>query len=221
MGVLLVPMLTSPASGGRTTCFGQEATITDGNQGHTIHGTPGDDVIVARRGKDRVFAGRGDDLVCGGGNNDRIQGGRGADMISGGPGNDVPFRSNRRPDFRGGLFGKRGDDVILGRDGIDRLEGGRGDDELGGGREGDNDVAVTSIAGTDGGPAPRRSPRGGGGFHASWGGKLIGGGGDDRLRGGGDVDLLDSRDDVVNNDRLNGGDSNDDCHSDPDPERRC
>ena len=54
---------------------------------------------------------------------------------------------------------------------------------------------------------------------------MVGGAGNDEMFGDetGSVgnDFLDSRDDVENNDSLDGGDGNDTCESDPDPETSC
>jgi hypothetical protein len=54
---------------------------------------------------------------------------------------------------------------------------------------------------------------------------MVGGAGNDEMFGDetGSVgnDFLDSRDDVENNDSLDGGDGTDTCSSDPDPEENC
>jgi Ca2+-binding RTX toxin-like protein len=215
--VIAMSLLPWPARAG-SRCFGRAPTITDGPDGNVVHGTQGDDVIAARGGKDRVFARGGDDVVCAGGNKDRVRGGPGADLIGGGLGSDVPFSTSENNDFLGGLLGNRGDDTILGGDGIDRLQGGKGDDILEGGLASDNGVGAAGIAsnrGNDHRPA-------GGRFHAFWAGKILGGSGDDRLAGEEGDDILNSRDGVEFNDRLNGGAGpRDTCRSDPDHERRC
>ncbi len=195
---------------GNQFCFGERATIVRGDGDNTIVGTSGKDVIIAGGGNDRVFAGGGDDFICGNRGNDRIHGGPGSDTIGGDRGSDVPYRSNFRDDFKGGLIGDQGDDVIFGFHGMDRLQGGRGDDLLFGGF--DTDAGIGSV-GTDG--EQRRE---------SWVGGLFGGGGADILKGGNSDDLLDSRDDIEGNDLLRGGHDSgfgDECRSDPDPERSC
>jgi Ca2+-binding RTX toxin-like protein len=50
---------------------------------------------------------------------------------------------------------------------------------------------------------------------------VFGGPGNDRHSGGAGDDNLNSIDDVVNNDRLDGGTGTDTCASDPDPEVNC
>jgi Ca2+-binding RTX toxin-like protein len=214
---IAMSLLPWPARAG-SRCFGRVPTITDGAEGHVIHGTRDDDVIAARGGKDRIFARGGDDVICAGGNKDRVRGGPGADLIAGGFGSDVPFSTSENNDFLGGLLGNRGDDTILGGDGIDRLQGGKGDDILKGGLDSDNKVGAAGIASDrEGGPRPA-----GGRYHAFWAGMIRGGGGNDRLAGEQAWDLLDSRDGVEFNDLLNGGvGRRDRCRSDPDRERRC
>jgi hypothetical protein len=218
----LVVALSSVSNAGEARCFGERATIVTGSGDNTIHGTRGDDVIFAGGGNDRIFARGGNDLICAGGGNDRVRGGPGNDKIAGGFGNDVPFTSNRRPDVRGGLLGNEGDDLVRGGAGIDLLRGGKGNDVLKGGPDADNGLFAVGID-ASGDEASRNGPSPSGGqFRASWDGKVDGGVGDDRLFGNGDHDYLDSRDDIENNDRLDGGRGDDDfCRSDPDPEVRC
>ena len=90
--------------------------------GHTIIGTPGDDVIHCPPGHNRVDGGGGDDtiycgsghdVVIGGPGNDRLYGESGDDRIYGGGGDDL-------------LDGASGNDVLDGGPGRDRLEGGSG-----------------------------------------------------------------------------------------------
>ena len=210
LAVAVTPLDPPIAMAGREFCFGERATIVRGDGDNTIVGTSRTDVIVAGGGNDRVFAGGGDDFICGNRGNDRIHGGTGSDTIGGDRGADVPFRSNHRPDFKGGLVGDEGDDVIFGFQRIDRLQGGRGDDLLFGGFDPDSAVGVVSMNGR-----PRRK---------SWAGGLFGGGGADVLKGGNSDDELDSRDGIEGNDLLRGGHDSgfgDRCLSDPDPERAC
>ncbi len=83
-----------------------------------LHGTSGDDVICGLRGDDRLYGGGGDDLILGGRGEDRIAAGaghdhadgeRGADLIFGGPAGDRL------------IGGKHGPDVVVGQGGFDRL----------------------------------------------------------------------------------------------------
>ncbi len=122
------------------TCFGLPATIVGTKKGETIHGTPSDDVIVARGGKDKVIAGNGDDLVCAGGGKDTVKGGPGRDWVVGGGGPDK-------------LVGQADKDWLRGGGGKDRLRGGGDDDFLDGGRKKDQ---VNGGAGRDGCRGERR-----------------------------------------------------------------
>ena len=72
-------------------------TIVAGNQGGTIRGTDGRDVIRGGNGPDRIYGLRGDDRICGGSSQDVIYGNRGDDHLQG----------NHAPDR---LFGNRGHD---------------------------------------------------------------------------------------------------------------
>jgi DNA-binding beta-propeller fold protein YncE len=99
-------------------CRGVEATIV-ATGGRTV-GTSGDDVIAARKGRDKIFGKGGDDLICSGSGADRVSGGAGADRAFGGAGKDR-------------LSGGADDDRLLGEGGKDRIRGGSGNDRLGGG----------------------------------------------------------------------------------------
>lgn len=120
----LVAVLASPAAA-KDRCFGERATITDEI---VAIGTPGDDVIVARKAV--AVEGRGgDDLVCvhrsvllaiieTGAGDDRVKAGRGEATIATGKGNDF---------VRGG----RGGDVVSDGSGADVYRGGGGRDAIG------------------------------------------------------------------------------------------
>jgi Ca2+-binding RTX toxin-like protein len=107
-------------------CLGRRPTIVASTD--TVRGTPGNDVILLRWGRQRVHALAGDDLVCGPGR-DRVSGGRGDDQLvergrnghlRGGPGDDVlnvPWG-----DMRGGP----GDDQLTCS--VGHARGGGGDD---------------------------------------------------------------------------------------------
>ncbi|HEY1248299.1 MAG TPA: hypothetical protein VGE97_04875, partial [Nitrososphaera sp.] len=80
----------------------------------------------------------------------------------------------------------------------DNMLGGNGDDTMNGGPD------VDFMNGEDGND------------------HLVGRQGNDNMFGGDDNDILDSRDRVVNNDKLDGGAGiKDVCFSDPDPEVNC
>ena len=146
---------------------------------HASEGTPGDDVLSARRdamlarglegsdtilargGADRVYAGAGDDVVRGEGGNDVVDGGRGDDRIEGGPGSGI---------CRGG-------------DGADRAYGGAGNDRVRGGIPDGRSARVSPDI------TERDSLHGGPGADV-----VEGGVGRDVLRGDAGPDLLLARD---------------------------
>lgn len=160
-------------------CFGEVATIV---------GTPGDDVLVGREDTADVIVGLGgndtisgaEDVVGATASGDRLCGGAGADRIRGGVGEDRIQGGGDDDDVDGGFGydwltqGGGGNDRVADCDseytaGVRRLFGGPGDDHLcvdtdatrmyG---EGGNDVLVDYDCGSDS--------------------RLVGGGGDDRLK---------------------------------------
>ncbi|MCP1444036.1 VCBS repeat-containing protein [Pseudomonas sp. GGS8] len=56
--------------------------------GHTLTGTSGDDVLIAGTGNNVINAGDGNDLLTGGSGNNELHGGAGNDLLFSGPGND-------------------------------------------------------------------------------------------------------------------------------------
>ncbi len=92
-------------------------TLLGGDGDDIIIGSDGDDIIRGGEGDDRVEAGDGDDFVQGGLGNDHLLGGEGQDELVGGVGDD---------ELKGGL----GDDVLHGGLGADILTGGSGADTL-------------------------------------------------------------------------------------------
>jgi len=194
-------------------CRGVPATIVGSGR---LHGTPGDDVIVATGPDTRVWAGKGDDLVCGAGivrgqaGNDQIHYRgpvRGKLYILGGPGDDV-IRFHGKQDFRAtgryaGVYGGPGADLMVGAKGSLWFHGGWGDDHLVSGPGGD-------------------SLDGGGGDDL-----LLGGSGQDALDGGPGDDLLRGRrgsDELAGGpgrDRAWAGPGKDWCFMGKDPKHGC
>ena len=114
LAIAAIAIMTTPASGGGDTCFGQEATHVFGPQ-QEGNGTSGDDVIISEAfmtnglgGDDRI-CGRGTDPqeFTGGGDHDRIHGKAGDDSIAGNRGNDR-------------IYGGVGEDSADGGKGTDR-----------------------------------------------------------------------------------------------------
>lgn len=102
------------------TCNGLAATIVGTDDGETIYGTSGDDVIVALGGNDTVYGGNGEDVICLGEGDDNAEGGRHDDVI----------------------FGEGGSDEIRGNWGRDTIDGGTGHDEGRGGAGRDTCINV-------------------------------------------------------------------------------
>ncbi len=114
--------------------FGAEpraCTITGTDRRDHLTGTPGDDVICAGAGNDKVDGGDGDDIIYGDAGDDKIDGGDGDDVLYGDAGDDL-------------LRGQDGDDVLAAGAGRDRALGGRGTDRAEGGR--DRDRCVVEVA---------------------------------------------------------------------------
>jgi Ca2+-binding RTX toxin-like protein len=114
-------------------------SISDGDQGSNLSGTPGDDRILGNggndtisgfAGNDRLAGGDGDDVIDGGFDDDQIAGGAGNDQIAGGRGHDVLAGGSGDDVLRGGAAGEAGQDSDLfeGGTGDDALYGGSGDD---------------------------------------------------------------------------------------------
>ncbi|MFQ6552814.1 calcium-binding protein [Aestuariibius insulae] len=109
------------------------------DEGNTIYGRGGDDLLFGGQTDDFISGGQGDDRIIGFGGNDILSGNAGDDVISksgsgdsilrGGSGNDT--LSGGRGDDR--LVGGTGDDDLRGFNGDDRLIGGTGTDSFDGG----------------------------------------------------------------------------------------
>jgi Ca2+-binding RTX toxin-like protein len=117
-----IPSVAAAAPAPR--CLGRRATIVGTPDNDRLRGTPKEDVIVGLGGHDRIFGRAGDDIICADSGFDRINGGAGDDVILGG----------RRQDS---LKGQQGDDRLLGEKGLDFLWGGAGNDVYQGGSNSD------------------------------------------------------------------------------------
>lgn len=139
--ILLTLSLAAPAHAApaRHHCLGEKATIV---------GTPGDDVLVARKpyevvvglgGNDSIgstLGSRGRLFACGGSGNDWIRGTHDFDDLAGGAGSDTIYGRGQTDTISGG----DGDDLIVGdssgtardraRADHDYIDGGRGDDRI-------------------------------------------------------------------------------------------
>ena len=83
--------------------------------GHTLTGTAGDDVLVAGTGDNLINAGAGNDVLTAGSGNNTLHGEAGNDLLFSGSGNDL-------------LDGGDGDDFLVGGLGNNTLTGGSGAD---------------------------------------------------------------------------------------------
>ncbi|HEY2758885.1 MAG TPA: calcium-binding protein [Pseudolabrys sp.] len=164
---------------------------------HTVHGTPGDDVLKGRAGNDEIYGEAG---------NDSLTGGAGDDILSGGTGHNL-------------IWGNDGNDTFLGGPGTDSLFGGGGSDTVryeqsdagvtinlatgtasGGDAAGDLVNSIENITGsahndTLTGDAGANRLDGGAGDDRIWGSDgndtLAGGHGADVLSGGNGIDTAD------------------------------
>ena len=118
-------------------CQGQIPTI-ETQQGRSVKGTRGDDVIAGTQGADTINGNGGNDTICGrdgtntingGDGDDQITSGSGNDSISGGVGNDVMIGGDGNDQIKG----DRNSDVLYGEGGDDTLDGGLGPDYISGG----------------------------------------------------------------------------------------
>jgi Ca2+-binding RTX toxin-like protein len=104
-----------------------------GDNGCTISGDGGNNVLRGTPGRDIICGFGGADRLIGRGDNDLLRGGRGRDILRGGRGADV-MRGGGGPDrLRGGagrdrLYGNAGNDFLNGQAGRDFCRGGRGRD---------------------------------------------------------------------------------------------
>ncbi len=107
-----------------------DGVILGTERADVLRGTPGDDVICALGGNDRIYA--GDDLLVGGAGWDRMWAETGNDVMRGGENTDA-MDAGLGDDY---LSGDGGRDIMMGRGGTDFLEmkdGSAGDAGNGGG----------------------------------------------------------------------------------------
>jgi Ca2+-binding RTX toxin-like protein len=118
-GVVLTGTGVAPSPTPAANC-----TIVGTNDGETLRGTPGRDVICALGGRDTIKPLGGNDKVIGGRGNDVVRSSAGRDTLNGGIGADrLTDKAGRRGDR---LYGKSGKDTLNAKDGRrgDLLNGG-------------------------------------------------------------------------------------------------
>ena len=140
----------------RTFC-GLVATIAGTQRADVIVGTPGDDVIHAKRGADVIDGNGGNDIVCGGPGADRITTLGGADRLAGGTGADTIDSGAGGDRVRGGTGGDgittgAGDDRVAAGPGPDTVDAGDGANTVAGGAGNDVLRAGSGQDRLDGGP---------------------------------------------------------------------
>lgn len=125
------------ARGGNDTVrgLGRTDVIEGGTGSDVIEGEAGTDLLRGGPGRDLISGGSGSDLIFGGPWHDTITGGTEGDFILGGLGNDVIAGGSHYDSLIGeagndSLSGEAGDDHLIGGLGKDTLDGGSGDDVL-------------------------------------------------------------------------------------------
>jgi hypothetical protein len=122
-----------------------------------LTGTPGDDVIRARRGNDVIDGDGGNDVVCAGPGADTVTTADGNDRIAGGTGSDTIVSGGGHDRVRGGvgaddLSTGEGDDSVAAGAGNDTVDAGDGDNTVHGGLGDDALRAGSGNDRIDGGP---------------------------------------------------------------------
>ncbi len=208
----LVPAVTPAPALAQATCQGQTATIMGTNGDDDLRGTVLADVVVLGPGNDKFRGRGGDDVVCGGPGRDFIYGGSGADKLDGEAGDDRIWGEAGNDQVRGGtgndvLRGGDDDDLIRGAGGADLVIESAGDDQATGGTGKDivsyRDSATPITAQWGIGEVDGAGHDTLGHFERLIGSRhadilngsarrddMAGGGGDDRVYGLGDADVL-------------------------------
>jgi Ca2+-binding RTX toxin-like protein len=165
-----------------------------------VNGTDGHDIALNGGEQGDTLLGRGgNDLISGLGGDDCLFGGDGRDRLSGGAGDD--FVAGERDVDR--LAGDDGDDRMTGGDGVDRVAGGAGADTMAGGAGRDRMSGGGQRDLMNGGSGPDRIVAGGGNDsidgHSGRDRISVRGGGRDRVKcgAGRDTVIADRRDRIA------------------------
>ena len=140
--------------------YGNDIILAGNDNGSTLFGDEGNDVLIGGAGEDKLFGSEDNDTIYGGDGTDELYGGYGDDVLYGGAGDDELYGSYGNDVLIGGdgedeLFGSEGNDTLYGGDGTDYLYGDEGDDVLYGGagtdnlRGGEGNDRLYATAGTD------------------------------------------------------------------------
>ena len=209
-----VDLATNAVSGGDATgdvisnlehVFGGSGNDTLRGNGiaNRLEGRDGDDLLDGRDGADTLRGGNGTDTLIGGAGDDLLEGGGDSDSLYGGDGNDSAAGAGGNDLLSGGLgndtlLGDAGNDVLVGGAGADSLAGGDGIDtaDYSGSTSGVSIDLVSGVGTLGDAEGDRLS-----GIE-----NLLGGSGNDVLRGNGDANLLQGN---AGKDSLSGGAGND------------
>ena len=208
--------------------------LEGGSDDDLLYGQGGQDILYGGSGDDTVNGGTSNDQLFGNSGNDRLNGNAGHDVINGNAGNDIAHGGDGSDVLRGGSgrdwldggaggdrqFGQGNSDTLQGGGANDHLNGGPGNDQVyetgngnftlqadqldGRGRDDLVDIERGRIETGDGDNVIDASQ-----FPGSV--VLIGGGGNDLLRGGSNIDRLigndgdDTLEGLAGNDRIFGG----------------
>jgi len=188
-------------------CGGGGNDFINGERGSDrLSGEGGNDTVLGDRGKERLFGGGGRDRLSGGRGSDKADGGGGRDRIFGDEGNDRITGGGGARDYvdeglgDGPLVsgGGGGFDIVVGNSGVDRIDGGGGKHDIASYATSSQAININLSAGLMRGAERERlrgieSVIGGSGNDSMRGNRshnrLDGGPGDDSLRavGGGDA----------------------------------
>ncbi len=129
-------------------------TIKGGSGTDTLIGNGGDDWFNGNAGNDSITGGNGNDTVRGGKDLDTLHGGDGDEFINGNNDNDLIYGDAGNDTIHGGksddqIIAGAGNDLIYGDLGNDTLTGGSGADIFIVKSNGENDVILDFVSGSD------------------------------------------------------------------------
>ncbi len=109
--------------------------LIGGTGNDVLQGSEGNDTLVGGEGSDRLFGGKHDDVLLGGKGDDILNGNSGDDHIVGNSGDDVVLGTSGNDVLDGAngsdlVHGGSGDDLVMVSTGYDHLAGGSGFDTI-------------------------------------------------------------------------------------------
>jgi Ca2+-binding RTX toxin-like protein len=115
-----LPIATITSAGAAATCFGKAPTVLGTEGADRLVGTARADVISGLGGRDRIVGRGGNDRICGDAQRDRLRGGPGGDRLRGGEGSDDLWGARGEDVLVAGsgalhsLYPGAGDDLVFG-----------------------------------------------------------------------------------------------------------